>query len=253
MVSLNEDLFWDFASQSYEKMKKTNSVIFVHGYKNSFKDSVIRAAQIEYDLGIGQGIGLFSWPSKNTYLGYSADEAAVDASKYLLSEFLEKFSENSPSEKFSIIAHSMGCRCLVGALEILAHKKMSVLGCIDQVILAAADVDVNSIRHQSSSFIKHLGGATSYSCKVDMALKLSTWLHSYPRIGITPPTFVIDGVNTIIVNNHDLGRLAHGYYSSSRIVLNDIFYILRGKNDPSGRHGIRAVFDRGEKYWELQD
>jgi esterase/lipase superfamily enzyme len=76
------------------------NTLFIHGFNNSFEDAILRAAQIGYDLGIGQGIGLFSWPSQGvkTPKGYTTDEATAEASKYLLADFIEQFVHTVPEK-----------------------------------------------------------------------------------------------------------------------------------------------------------
>ena len=148
LITLDQRLFFRALNQTGLGMKaKAKPTIFVHGFNNSFEDAVKRAAQIGYDLGLGQGIGLFSWPSKGNKRSYPADEATVEVSKYLLADFIEDFVNNVPQKSVNLIAHSMGCRCLLGAFEVLAKKRRHILASIDQTILAAADVDTGMMPH----------------------------------------------------------------------------------------------------------
>ncbi|TAN13252.1 MAG: alpha/beta hydrolase, partial [Rhizobiaceae bacterium] len=127
LIALNRELFWDAVKTVAAKMRiAERPTVFVHGYNSTFQDAVLRAAQIGYDLGLGQGIGLFSWPSKGSLFEYSADEAAAEASKYLLADFLEQFVIDSSQNGVNVISHSMGCRCLLGALEVLANGRKRV-------------------------------------------------------------------------------------------------------------------------------
>lgn len=84
LISMNETLFWKLISETADRMKvREHPTIFIHGFNTKFEDAVLRAAQIGYDLGIGQRIGLFSWPSKGSIIKYNADETMSEASKYL--------------------------------------------------------------------------------------------------------------------------------------------------------------------------
>lgn len=146
LIGLNDELFWSLLRETSAAMKvKERPTIFVHGFNNTFDQAVIRAAQIGYDLGLGQGISLFSWPSKGGVGSYSADEASSEASKYALANFIEEFVRNSPHGSANIIAHSMGCRCVLGAFEVLSNKRTNVLKRINQVILAAAEIVSRSV------------------------------------------------------------------------------------------------------------
>lgn len=251
LIALDEELFFRHLVDSADKMKiEHRPTIFVHGFNNSFEAAVLRAAQIGFDLGIGQGVGLFSWPSKGKVgaKAYSSDEAAAEASKYLLADFIEKFVTNTRSSSVNVIAHSMGCRCLLGALEIFSNGRKSILKSVNQVILAAADVDTAIMPHLGKAATNYPRRTTSYVSDQDRALKVSGWLHSYPRVGFVPPTFVMSGMDTIVVNNDDLGTLSHGYVGSSRTVLSDIFDLLSKNKDP-----LTEVFFRSNNCWLLED
>lgn len=254
ITSLNELLFWEFIKETSANMKlKEHPVLFIHGFNNTFESAILRAAQIGYDLGIGQGIGLFSWPSKGNAASYNADEASAENSKYLLASFIETFTSNSPTGKINIIAHSMGCRCLIGALEQLSWKNVNSLKKLNQIIMAAADIDTAIMPQQGKIVTKHCSRFTSYASGLDKALKVSGWLHEFPRVGITPPTFVLNGIDTVVVNDLNLGTLSHGYVGSSRTVLNDIFELLKNNTDPSERFGIEAAVEATASFWKIKN
>ncbi|WP_234636101.1 alpha/beta hydrolase [Allorhizobium ampelinum] len=212
----------------------------------------MRAAQIGHDLGIGQGIGLFSWPSRGRVRNYTADEAASEASRYLLADFIADFVSNTQQKEVNIIAHSMGCRCLIGALEVLSNGRKSVLKQINQVILAAADVDARIMSHQGEHIIGRCKRITSCASDMDTALKISGWLHDHPRVGTTPPTFVLKGMDTVVVNDNDLGDFSHGYIATSRTILNDIFAVLKHNRAPHERFALEAVSMDGLSFWRIK-
>jgi esterase/lipase superfamily enzyme len=250
-ISLNEELFFSHLKITADTMRISETpTIFVHGFNNSFKYAVLRAAQIGYDLGIGQGIGLFSWPSKGKFLGYGADEAAADAAKYLLADFIEKFVENSSENSVNIIAHSMGCRCLLGAFEILSIDRKHVLKCVNQAILAAADVDAGIMPTIGRNATMHCTRTTSYISDQDKALLVSGWLRNFPRVGVTPPTYVMNGMDTVLVNKLDLGDFSHGYVGTSRAILNDMYSLLKDNEEPSKRYSLVA---EGLNRWRIKE
>nr|WP_272212160.1 alpha/beta hydrolase [Marinicella sp. W31]MDC2878067.1 alpha/beta hydrolase [Marinicella sp. W31] len=232
---------------------KEHPTIFIHGYNVSFSESVKRAAQLGHDLGLGQGIGLFSWPSKGRIGSYSADEASSEASKYLLAEHIYTFTSNSEKGRVNIIAHSMGCRCLIGALEILANGRTNTLKKINQIILAAADIDAATMPYQIKRTLKYCTRTTSYISDQDNALKVSGWLHEFPRIGITPPTFVSDGLDTVLVNDSQIGESSHSYLGENRSVLNDIFELLKRNTNPTDRFSIEPVLSIWGDYWKIKN
>ena len=254
LIPLNQDIFSDHLTHTAKVMKiKERPTIFVHGYRNSFEDAVLRAAQIGSDLGLGQGIGLFSWPSKNTLLGYAADGAACDASAFQLADFIETFIDSSPEKSVNLIAHSMGCRCLVGAFEKLANGRKNILKRVNQVVLAAADIDSGVMPNIASQTVRYFSRTTSYVSDRDDALRISGWLHQFPRVGISPPLFTHEFIDTVIVNDWDLGEFSHGYVGSSRLVLSDIYQLIKHGHSPDYRHGLELVSGNEPAHWRMRD
>ncbi len=239
LVSLDEALFSKHLRDSAETMRNKHvPIIFVHGYNSTFTQSVLRAAQIGYDLGIGQGVGLFSWPSKGKKRGYFADEESVEDSKDQLADFIHLFVESSITKSVNIVGHSMGCRCVLGALNVLSVKKPEILERVDQVVLAAADVNARLMPKLAQATLQSSNRTTSYVSNKDKALGLSAFALRYHRVGLTPPTFVMNGMDTVWVNNKELGNFSHGYLGSSRAVLSDLYNILKNNLDPENRHSL---------------
>ncbi|WP_281701320.1 alpha/beta hydrolase [Acetobacter malorum] len=254
LISLNDDLFWSFICDLNSRMKiKEIPTIFVHGYNTSFKNSILRAAQIGYDIGLSQGIGLFSWASAGRSLAYAKDEATAEASKYHLATFISDFIKKSPQGKINIISHSMGSRVTLGAFEILSNGQKKILNSINQVIFAAADIDTEVMQNLAPHIITRCSRTTSYVCNVDLALKASKILHGYPRAGIMPPVFTLDGMDTILVNKKDLGSFFHGYIGASRSILSDIFSLLKENTPPEKRFSIQPIVDTDYSYWKIKE
>ena len=144
----------------------------------------------------------------------------------------------------------MGCRCLLGALEVLSNGKESVLRSVNQVILAAADVDAAIMPKLGEAATRYATRTTSYVSGDDKALKLSGWLHDFSRVGFVPPTFVMGGMDTILVNDDDLGTLSHGYVGSSRVVLGDMFDLLSKNEEPANRFSLSA---HAQGWWLIKN
>lgn len=254
LIPLDQKLFWSHLIQTADKMReKARPTLYIHGFSNSFEAAVLRAAQIGYDLGIGQGIGLFSWASQGSFLKYSTDEAIAERSKYQLADFLEKFVSEGSNLGINVIAHSMGCRCFLGALEILAERRSETLDGIHQVILAAADVDTKIMPHLAPHLVKYSARTTSYVSDKDIALKVSGWRHTFPRVGLTPPTFVFEGMDTVLVNDLKPDDFfSHAYVAKNRLIISDIHGILKHGLGPGSRHGLEPSLGVGQSYWRFR-
>jgi len=254
IMTLNSELFFEVLSRVESSGgAHQRPTIFVHGYNTSFEQAVLQAAQFGHDLGIAQGIGLFSWPSKGTELGYPSDEASAERNKYSLADFLEQFVDAFPKQGISVVAHSMGCRCLLGALEVLAAKNANAAKSIHQVILAAADVDAAIMPHQGKFAVSSADRTTSYVGDRDRALLFSKWLHRFDRVGLVPPAFSMPGLDTVLVNDSDLGSFSHGYIGKSRAVLADVHALLTKNEPPEVRFSIKEYVIGGVRVWKLAD
>ena len=171
----------------------------------------------------------------------------------MLADFIEQFVEQTSQGGVNIIAHSMGCRCLMGAIEVLSNGRSHVLKSVHQLVLAAADVDAAIMPNQGKHAVGHATRTTSYVSDKDKALRVSGWLHDFPRVGVTPPTYVMHGMDTILVNDLDLGGFSHAYVSTSRTVLTDIFSLLKDNHPPEKRFSLESMAVDGVGFWRIRE
>jgi esterase/lipase superfamily enzyme len=227
-----------------------HAVVFLHGYNVSFTDAATRAAQIGFDLNVKGAMVFFSWPSQGALGGYPADEATIDASETSIVEFLTDFVDKSCAEHVHIIAHSMGNRGLLRAVQRISERANAKTGKIfDQIILAAPDVDADVFRELCAAY-KYLGQQTTlYVSQKDRAVDSSRWLHKFPRVGFAPPIFVTTGIDTVNVTNVDLSLLGHGYVAESRDVLADIHSLITNGLPPEERFGLKKESTENLSYW----
>ena len=227
------------------------ALIFVHGYNVSFEDAALRAAQIGFDLSVKGAMAFFSWPSQGSTRGYPADEATIEASEGVIADFMTDSAENSGAAVVHIIAHSMGNRGVLRAVNRIAAQAQRRTGKpFGQIILAAADVDADVFRQLSTAYAQVASRTTLYVSKRDLAVEASRWLHNFPRAGLMPPTLVLPGIDTINVTNVDLTMLGHGYVADARDVLIDMHALITQGAPPDKRFGLReAQNEDGQRYW----
>lgn len=140
----------------------------------------------------------------------------------------------------------------MGALEILSNRGVE-LERINQIILAAADVDTAMMPRLAAHAVNRSTRLTSYVSDKDKALKLSKWLHKFPRVGVMPPTYLLSGMDTIVVNDADAGLLSHGYVSSSPRFLSDIFWLLKDNSPPGERFSVDVFNSPEGTCWRLKN
>ncbi len=252
--AFTEDNYWSAIKREIEGLPEVErrAVVFIHGYKVSFEDAALRAAQIGFDLSI-PSMAFFSWPSRGTLKGYAADEASIEASAFYMEQFLAEFAERSGAARLHVIAHSMGNRGLLSAINAIVKNSARHSGVkFGQFILAAADVDSDVFQQRCAAYAAMGSRTTLYVSKGDVAVGASQWLHGFPRIGLAPPLFVTKGIDTINVTNVDLTSLGHGYIAEARAVLTDMHQLIAYGSGPASRMGLRMKSDAsGQPYWEF--
>ena len=254
----NETDFWSNVkiTLQQDQSKENYALIYIHGYNVSFQAAALRAAQLGCDLDILPGrMAFYSWPSKAKLDYYTADEAAIEASEKYISKFLMDWVQKTEIQKVHIIAHSMGNRGLLrGMWRIFDQVQTKSQVSFGQIILAAPDVDADLFKDLVEAYRNLAERTTIYVSSKDKALQSSEIIHDYPRLGFYSPTeeiTVIEGekIDTVSVSNIDLTLLGHGYYSDSRPVLADIYYLLTDNKSPNERFGLESVTVVNQRHW----
>lgn len=250
----SSDVFWENVRQKLSATAGTgDAVVFIHGYNVTFEEAALRAAQIGADLSIGGVMAFFSWPSRGRFLHYLADGASVEASEKEMTEFLIKFANDSGAQAIHIVAHSMGNRGLLRAINRIAINATAGSGKqFGQIILAAADVDSDTFRSSAASYTQVAHRTTLYVSSADLAIRGSRLLHGATRIGYTPPIALVDGIDTVNVTHVDLTILGHGYVSECRPVLYDMHDLLTRGSAPDERAMLRRIDSVGQiPHWQI--
>jgi esterase/lipase superfamily enzyme len=216
---------------------KDQALVFVHGYNNRFDDALFRTAQIAYDLKYDGAPFLYSWPSGSGFAGYPYDRESAQQAEPYFQQFLLMVLKETGAKNVSIIAHSMGNQLLLQTLRNLDRKNPEVAR-INQIILAAPDVDRDGFQFLASQ-IRGVGrGITMYASSNDRALGISRrYAGGVPRAGDVPAglgPIVVVGVDTIDVSALSTEYLAlnHSSYAEKTGLLKDIELVLRTGTRP---------------------
>jgi esterase/lipase superfamily enzyme len=256
--SMDEGAFWQSLKSEMDNSKpdKPHGLVFIHGYNTSFHDAVIRAAQVGFDLKVSGATALFSWPSQGTIQGYPADGAAVEGSEEAITNFLVGFAKRSGAEVVHVIAHSMGNRGLLRALQrISADAKLRTAVKFGQIFLAAPDVDRALFLSLAKIYPQFSDRTTLYSSDGDKAVAMSAWLHGWPRAGYFSkkykmPVAVAEGVarlDSVAVPDFDLDLIGHSYFAQAEALLYDMLELMRHSTIPNKRPRIHQK----DLYWEM--
>jgi esterase/lipase superfamily enzyme len=236
-----------------ESGETPHALFFLHGFNVTFEDAAIRAAQIGFDLKVPGATAFFSWPSRGSVTAYPADEASIEGSEQAITDFLVDFTQNSGAAKVHVIAHSMGNRGLLRALQrIAANAETRGKVKFDQVLLAAPDVDRDLFLNLARLYPEHAERTTLYASDVDLPVHLSAKLHDAPRAGYYTPYTVAPGVDTVAVPDFDIDLLGHSFFAQAEALLHDMYDLMRHGAPPAVRQRISPTVVEGSSFWKLR-
>ena len=215
--------------------------IFVHGFNSTFEDAARRCAQLAYDLDFDGTPMMFSWASAGSATAYIKDEATVTSSGRKMAQMLDDVVAQSGAEHIHLIAHSMGNRALIEALQTYlatrdANNRQHIFG---QIVFTAPDVD----REYFVGAIKSLTGAatrvTLYASNSDLALQSSQILHDAPRAGLAGANIIsLPYIDTIDMSAVPADSLGHNYFAASSGAIYDLFRLFWRGDPPPKRCGM---------------
>ena len=139
---------------------KDQAVVFVHGYNTSFDYALFRTAQMAYDLKFDGASFLYSWPSGAGFTGYGYDRESSEQAEPYLREYIELVVRETGAKSVSVIAHSMGNMPLLRVLQSLGPSLPPGVQ-LNQIILAAPDVDRNLFEYLAANIKQYGRGMTS--------------------------------------------------------------------------------------------
>jgi esterase/lipase superfamily enzyme len=239
------------------KIYKGSVLVFVHGYNNTFDDSLKRTAQLVRDLNFDGTAFAFGWPSQGNAMYYGTDRKSAADTVDALASFLVRIAQATGTAKINIIAHSMGNRVLLPAL---VKAQGELLPRIGEVILASPCVDLptfNAVLDKLTS--AGFDRLTMYASSHDTAL----WL-GYLREFKTPLAgFITDGqpvvhagLQTIDVSEAGnigvVSDLNHDIFATNPVVTEDMRQLLQqGVRPPNQRisNFVTRTTAKGTTFW----
>ncbi len=163
-------------------------LIFVHGYNNRFGDAVFRFAQLVHDSEGEVTPILFTWPSRGSLLAYGYDRESAALSRDAFEQLLNMLVGDPAVGKIDILAHSMGNFLTLETLRQMAIRHGAIPAKIDDVMLAAPDVDVDAFQRDLADMGDPHPKFTLFASRDDKALALSGWIWgSDARLGSIDP------------------------------------------------------------------
>lgn len=250
---LETDAFYASLSQSVTKSAKQQAFVFIHGYNVGFDSAVKRTAQIAFDLNFDGAAICYTWPSNAGLADYKRDEASIGWTVTQLDRFLIDLTNRSGARTIHIVAHSMGNRALLQAIE-----RMSLRGDVPkfgQVVLAAPDTDSGEFRTRfAPALVAASKRVTLYASSNDQALLASTRIHGYNRAGLSGENLVItSGIETIDVSPVDTSLIGHSYYGDNPLLIRDLAAVVGLDLPAENRQWLkRSVLETDQFYWTFR-
>jgi pimeloyl-ACP methyl ester carboxylesterase len=210
--------------------------VFVHGFNQTFEDAARRTAQLAYDLDFDGTPMMYSWPSQGHLYSYFTDQEVIEPTGPRLAEFLDIVTSASGAERVHLVAHSMGNRVMIAALEIYlkAHPRKADRAAFGQLVFTAPDVDRKDFVAAFASLRGIAERTTLYASDSDLALRASKTVHGEPRAGSAGEGIIrLPGLDTIDMSGLPADALGHSYYAASGGAVYDLLHLL-WRNDPPG-------------------
>ena len=246
------DAFWEELESTAAADPDKPIVLFVHGYFYGFERVCLRGAGLQQALGERGHLVMFTWPSDGNPAGYVADQADVEWSVPQLADVVRELEERFGPERIRLVAHSLGTRGMLFALErILLEGGAGPVA--SQLVLLAPDFDAESFLAILPLVDPLVGDITVYASENDRPLKISEELHGQPRLGQGGDhRTVAEGFETIDVT--ELGRYqysGHEYFHFHPVASADLVALLVTGARAADRPHTEAGAVGGLTYWTL--
>ena len=254
VVPLSAERFHSTLDRHIEDSPSDDVFVFIHGYNVTFEDAARRAAQLAYDLDFEGTPAFYSWPSKASTAAYTVDEAVVRPSGRKLVRFLDGLIHETRAERIHLVAHSMGNRALIEALQayVLKYGREYSREAFDQVVFTAPDVDREYFLETVEEVSSVAKRVTLYASKNDLALKTSRILHGATRAGLAGNDIISHGaIDTIDVSGIDADVLGHSYFAVNEGAIYDLFRLFWRGDPPPKRCSMSSKMSTTTMFWQF--
>lgn len=182
------------SSLSGKSRKDREVIVFVHGFYNTYQDSLFRLAQLQNDFDMPGTVVNFAWTSAGSPLGYAHDRESALYSRDDLERTLRALTK-SKSDRLLLVGHSLGTFLITETLRQIELKEPGwTARNIDALALISPDMPVDLFLRNLEP-VKSLPKSTVILTSTeDNALRLSSRINrSSQRLGqLTNPDVLAD-------------------------------------------------------------
>jgi len=215
--------------------------VFVHGFYNTYQDSLFRIAQLQNDFDMPGTVVNFAWASASSPLGYAHDRESALFSRDDLERTLRELAK-SKSDRLLLVGHSLGTFLITETLRQIEHKEPGwTARNIDALALISPDIPVDLFLRNLEPFGDLPDPTVILTSTEDSALRLSSRINrSTQRLGQLSNPDVLADLPVIVfdVSSFADGSSNHMTFAESPALialLRDArsFDDLLAPNDPS--------------------
>lgn len=197
-----------------EALRGRETLLFVHGYNQTFEAASSDAAQLSNGIGFKGNTALFTWPSKGGLLDYGYDRESALLARDPLADVLTSVLQDEFGARVHIVAHSMGTQITLEALRIYRDRHGDKgLDRIGALVLAAPDIDVDVFKAALAKLGPWREHMTVITATNDRALDFSRRLAGGARAGSLPREALEGtGVRVIDATEFASGLIRHDVF-----------------------------------------
>lgn len=269
-----------FRDLQKDMLRRSDSVVFVHGFNVSWEAAVGSALALQVMLNradIGEpkqqaAVVLFTWPSDGLalpFVSYKSDRSEAKGSGYAfargllkLRDYLAALADRAGGvacpQDLHLLCHSMGNYVLQNALERMRQftPGTALPRLFQQIFLCAPDVDADVLEpgKPMGDLSELARGVTVYHNTGDVALHVSDYTKGNPErlgsYGATRAAMLPDKVQQVDCSKIVGGLVEHSYYLDGRVNDDILRSIDDVPQDDASRPRVRKI-GPGVR-WELQ-
>jgi esterase/lipase superfamily enzyme len=243
------DSFFSTVTGVVSRSRRKEIFVFIHGYNTSFEAAALRTAQLAVDMNLDGAPILYSWPSRASLLAYGADTRVTADARILadVAAFLTDVAQTTGAERVHLVAHSMGGRVALRALDAIAARNRAGPPIFDEVVFAAADVGIDEFDTTWPRVVGMADRFTLYASRRDRALQVSAQINNMRRMGDAREIRVWNGLQTIDTTAASGGLLGHEDFAGSALA--DFRAIVWLSLAPDRRCVLQSTQATGGVFW----
>ncbi|MEH0071994.1 alpha/beta fold hydrolase [Pannonibacter sp. Pt2-lr] len=226
--------------------KQRSVMLFIHGYNTLFAEGLYRFTQVVHDAGFPGVPVLFTWASRGDITEYVYDLNSATVARDELQATIEDIAASGATQ-INILAHSMGTWLL---METMRQMTPAQRGRINQVVLAAPDIDMDVFKDQMQRVGKLKSPLILLLSRDDRALGISQLIAGgKARVGGYEDDAALAKLGAVVVDLTDLkgpDAINHSKFAALAAIAPQLSAVL-GQNKldvPNGDGGALASTGR---------